>query len=217
MTFGKLIALNDKKLGPSPIADGPADSLSDAESVFLDRLRSGDSRAFDQLIERHSGEIYGLLLRILKDPEEASDVTQEVFLRAFKGIGKFRGDANVRTWLYRIAINQSRNRYRWWKIRKRDKTVSLDSGPAGTEMSYSEVIPAEDPGPEDEMLRKEQRKSLEKAIKELPKNFREAVVLCDVQGFTYEEIARILEINIGTVKSRISRGRRELRRLLSDI
>lgn len=217
MTFGKLIALNDEKLGASAIADGSDDVRSDAESVFLERLRAGDARAFEQLVDRHSGEIYGLLLRILKDPEEASDVTQEVFLRAFKGISRFRGDANVRTWLYRIAINQSRNRYRWWKIRKRDKTVSLDSGPSGSEMTYSELIPAEDSGPEDEVLRQEQRRSLEIAIRALPKNFREAVVLCDVQGFTYEEIAKILEINIGTVKSRISRGRRELRQLLTDI
>lgn len=217
MGFSKSIALDDKKIGGSAISEPVRSAQSEAEIAFVDKLRAGDPVAFEQLVNRYSPEIYGLLYRIMKDPEEARDITQETFLRAFRAISKFRGDASVKTWLYRIAINQSRNRYRWWQRRKKDKTVSLDESPAGIERPLSEVIAGDALTPEEDALRREQGAMLEAAIGELPEHFREAVVLCDVQGFAYEEIAEILEINIGTVKSRISRGRRELRSKLKDI
>ncbi|HUF04870.1 MAG TPA: sigma-70 family RNA polymerase sigma factor [Aridibacter sp.] len=209
--------MDDEKIGGSAIAKPSRSAQSEAEVAFVDKLRAGDAVAFEQLVNRYSPEIYGLLYRIMKDPEEARDITQETFLRAFRAISKFRGEASVKTWLYRIAINQSRNRYRWWQRRKKDKTVSLDDSPAGIERPLSEVIAGDELTPEEDALRREQGAMLETAIGELPEHFREAVVLCDVQGFAYEEIAEILEINIGTVKSRISRGRRELRSKLKDI
>lgn len=217
MSLIKSITLDDKKLGGTSLDRSAEHVRSEAEEAFLERLRDGDALAFDQLVTRYSGDIYGLLYRITRDPEEARDLTQETFLRAYRSISGFRGDASVKTWLYRIAINQSRNRFRWWKRRKKDKTVSLDSPIGGSDRNYSDTIPSAAPNPEDEALRREQGLRLQKAIAELPGHFREAIVLCDVQGFAYEEIASILEINIGTVKSRISRGRRELREKLRDI
>jgi len=219
MSFIKSIALDNKNLSGNNLDAAEGSARSAAEVAFVEKLRNGDQLAFDQLVNRYSGDIYGLLYRITRDPEEAKDITQETFLRAFKAIAGFRGEASVKTWLFRIAINQSRNRFRWWKRRKRDKTVSLESSvaPGEAQRPYGEVVAADTLTPEEDVLRREQAALLQQAISELPRHFREAVVLCDVQGFAYEEIASILEINIGTVKSRISRGRRELRNKLKDI
>lgn len=217
MGYSKSIALGDKELGGAAISGSGSGIRSEAEIEFVEKLKSGDQAAFEQMVNRYSGDIYGLLYRIMRDPEEAGDVTQETFIRAFKAISRFRGDASVKTWLFRIAINQSRNRYRWWKRRKREKTVSLDATVCATERPLSEVVPSDVPTPEDETLRNERAGILHDAIARLPEHFREAVVLCDIQGFAYEEIAEILNINLGTVKSRISRGREELRRKLKDV
>src|SRR5882724_10689489 len=105
----------------------PAESRPNVEAQFIERLRRGDATAFEILINERSGEIFGLLYRLTENSEEARDLTQETFLRAFQSIGHFRGDADLRTWIYRIAINQARNRWRWWRRRKRDATVSLDA------------------------------------------------------------------------------------------
>src|SRR5688572_28621495 len=97
------------------------------ETQFIERLKRGDAAAFEVLIAERSGEIYGLLYRLTENSEEARDLTQETFLRAFQSIGHFRGEADLRTWIYRIAINQARNRWRWWRRRRRDVTVSIDA------------------------------------------------------------------------------------------
>src|SRR6185295_7542632 len=162
-----------------------------------------------------SGEIYGLLYRLTENAEEARDLTQETFLRAFQSIANFRGDADLRTWIYRIAINQARNRWRWWRRRRRDTTVSLDApdGPYGQPLNATlRADRGEDP--EQQTLARERERALRSALKTLGTSYREAVVLRDIEGFSYEEIAVTLEISIGTVKSRLSRGREELRRKL---
>ena len=178
---------------------------------------AGDARSFDTLVDRYGGHVFGLLLRITNDPEEANDLTQDTFLKALKGIGKFRGESGIRTWLFRIAINQSRNRFRWWKRRKKHKTVSIDAPVGDTEMSFSDGLSDPAPNPEDDVLRKERHKRLLSAIDDLSETYKEAVVLCDIEGLSYEEISTVLEIGMGTVKSRIARGRRELRSKLADI
>src|SRR5262245_51566131 len=103
------------------------ESRSAIEAQFIERLKRGDASAFEVLVRERSGEIYGLLYRLTENVEEARDLTQETFLRAFQSIAHFRGDADLRTWIYRIAINQARNRWRWWKRRRRDSTFSIDS------------------------------------------------------------------------------------------
>src|ERR1700704_1910112 len=108
----------------------PVESRPAAETQFIERLKQGEAAAFELLVAERSGEIYGLLYRLTENAEEARDLTQETFLKAFQNVGHFRGDADLRTWIYRIAINQARNRWRWWRRRRRDMTVSLDA-PAG--------------------------------------------------------------------------------------
>ena len=191
--------------------------LERAEHQFLERLKRGDAAAFEQLVAERTGDIYGLLFRLTSDTEEARDLTQETFLRAFQAIHKFRGDADLKTWLYRIAINQARNRWRWWRRRRRDATVSLDATVGEREQTVAtrlEDTNASDP--EQETLAREREHQLRQALRGLRGAYREAVVLRDIEGLTYEEIAATLQINIGTVKSRLARGRLELRRKLES-
>jgi RNA polymerase sigma-70 factor (ECF subfamily) len=192
-----------------------AEVRSAVEDQFLERLRAGDVTAFERLVDEHTGEVYALLYRLTSDPEEAHDLTQETFLRAFQSISRFRGDANLKTWIYRIAVNQARNRWRWWRRRKRDVTVSLDATDERHEQPLTATLRNEDAvDPEQETLAKEREGQLRRALLGLRQSYREAVILRDVQGFSYEEVADTLQISLGTVKSRISRGRLELRRML---
>lgn len=219
MFFSKSITFDEKELGSVALAASPTSAGSSRiETEFIEKLKAGDPDAFDRLVTRYTSDIYALLLRITEDVKEAEDLTQETFLRALKSIKKFRGEANLKTWLIRIAINQSRNRFRWWKRRKREKTVSLDA-PVSREsqMPLSETFSTESKNPEENVLQQEQMEVLKKALQALPENFREAIILCDIEGFSYEEIANALDINLGTVKSRIARGREELRKKLEDI
>ena len=149
-----------------------------------------------------------------ENAEEAADLTQETFLSALKAIKTFRGESELKTWLFRIAVNHSRNRFRWWKRRKKDATVSLDAPIGDSDATVSEFIAGTEASAEDTVLRHERESAIRKALVELPEIYREAIVLCDIEGLSYEEIASALEINIGTVKSRIARGRDELRKRL---
>jgi RNA polymerase sigma-70 factor (ECF subfamily) len=151
-----------------------------------------------------------------EDTEEARDLTQETFLSALKAMKSFRGDAELKTWLFRIALNHSRNRFRWWKRRKRNETVSLDKPVGEGTATVSDTIADEGESPEQVVLRLERRDRLMTALATLPEIFRETIVLCDIEGLGYEETARSLNINLGTVKSRLARGRELLRKRLSD-
>ena len=217
MFFSKSIAIDDEELGNVALATGSSVAFSSTESEFIENLKAGDAAAFDTLANRYAREIYGLLYRLTQDAEEASDLTQETFLSALKAISKFRGEADLKTWLFRIAINESRNRFRWWKRRRRDATISLDVTIGESDTPLSETFSSDALNPEEKTLRGEREKLLRGALNDLSDIFREAVVLCDIEGFTYEEIAQTLEVNIGTVKSRIARGRDELRRKLEGI
>jgi RNA polymerase sigma-70 factor, ECF subfamily len=216
MIFGKSIAFDEEDMGRVAAAVGVPSAYSLADSDFVDRLRNGDAEAFDTLITRYSGDIYSLLYRMSEDSEEARDLTQETFLSALKAIKMFRGEAELKTWLFRIAINQFRNRFRWWKRRKRNETVSLDKPIGEGSATIADTIADEGESPEQAMVRTEQRHRLMKAVAALPEIFRETIVLCDIEGLGYEETARTLDINIGTVKSRLARGREQLRKRLSD-
>jgi RNA polymerase sigma-70 factor (ECF subfamily) len=185
-----------------------------AEAEFVERLKRGDAAAFEELVAERSGEIYGLLFRLTESSEEARDLTQETFLRAFQSIGRFRGEADLRTWIYRIAINQARNRWRWWRRRRRDSTVSLESTQGSTERTVASTLAETSNNPEQHTLARERELALRAALQKVGRAYRETVILRDIEGFTYEEIASALEINVGTVKSRLARGRQELRQKL---
>lgn len=193
----------------------PVDARPNAEALFIEKLRTGDADAFAKLVDERSGEIYGLLYRLTENSEEARDLTQETFLRAFQSIGSFRGEADLRTWIYRIAINQARNRWRWWRRRRRDSTVSLDATDDSGRQTLLATLKADSSrDPEQDTLAHEREEILRKALRGLKRVYRETVILRDIEGFAYEEIAVALDISVGTVKSRLARGRQELRRKL---
>jgi RNA polymerase sigma-70 factor, ECF subfamily len=217
MIFGKSIAFDQEGLGEAASAAYDKPVFDAAETDFIERLRNGEPDAFDNLITRYSGDIYAVLYRITESAEDAADLTQETFLSALRSIRSFRGESELKTWLTRIAINHSRNRFRWWKRRKKDATVSLDSPIGDTNVALGDSIAGESESAEETVLRREREAALRKALSEMPEHYREAIVLCDIEGYSYEEIAAALEINIGTVKSRIARGREELRKRLSDL
>ena len=215
MSYGEQIALRGHADIEGVAAAASVEVRSSGDQLFLERLRRGDAAAFEQLVAERSGEVYALLYRLTSEPEEARDLTQETFLRAFQAIGRFRGEADLKTWIYRIAINQARNRWRWWRRRRRDVTVSLDA-PVGEQEQplIAHLQNAETVNPEEAALAREREGQLREALNGLRRAYREAVILRDIEGFTYEEIAATLQISIGTVKSRLSRGRLELRRKL---
>jgi RNA polymerase sigma-70 factor (ECF subfamily) len=212
MFFSKSITFDQEELSDVTSVTPSISVNSSAEQEFIERLKSGEARAFDEFVIRYSGNVYSLLIRLTEDQEEARDLTQDTFLSAFKAIRNFRGDADLKTWLYRIAVNESRNRFRWWKRRNRSLTISLEA-----ENVFGKNEEAVDLGesPEEVALRRERQRALRQALSELPPNFREVIVLRDIEGLSYEEVAAALEANVGTIKSRIARGREELRKKLS--
>jgi RNA polymerase sigma-70 factor (ECF subfamily) len=219
VSFGEPIALRmeaELERAADVAASAEARFVPSAEEQFLERLRSGEASAFNRLVEERHGDIYALLYRLTEDPEEARDLTQETFLQAFRHLASFRGDADLRTWLYRIAVNQARNRWRWWKRRRRDRTVSLDAPVSDSIDAPLSAGLAGDEGldPERQALARERELALHAALKSLSRPYREVIVLRDIEGLSYEEVAATLDLNVGTVKSRLNRGRTELRRRL---
>jgi RNA polymerase sigma-70 factor (ECF subfamily) len=215
VSFGEPIALRGQEL--EQVAAAPsADARVAVEAQFIERLRSGEEAAFNRLVSERSSDVYALLYRLTEDAEEARDLTQETFLRIFQSIDRFRGDADLKTWIYRIAINQARNRWRWWRRRRREATISLDARSDRDEQPLSARLRDASVNPEQETLARERETRLRRALISLGRSHREVVVLRDVEGLSYEEIAATLEISIGTVKSRLSRGRQELRRKLGS-
>jgi RNA polymerase sigma-70 factor (ECF subfamily) len=202
-----------EQAAPGAVMD-PCEVRPRSEIEFIERLKRGEAAAFEQLVAERSGEIYGLLFRLTENSEEASDLTQETFLRAFQNIGRFRGEADLKTWIYRIAINQARNRWRWWRRRRRDATVSLDATQVQSGQTMLASLVAREKNPEQQTLAHERELALRAALQKVGRAYRETLILRDIEGFTYEEIAVTLGINVGTVKSRLARGRMELRRKL---
>jgi RNA polymerase sigma-70 factor (ECF subfamily) len=216
VSYGEPIALRGQVDLEQVASATRPDVRAQAEAQFIERLKRGDAAAFEILVNERSGEIYGLLYRLTENSEEARDLTQETFLRAFQNILHFRGESDLRTWIYRIAINQARNRWRWWKRRRRDVTFSIDAPDANGERPalIASLKAPNSSDPEQDALAHERERVLKKALSSLRRVYREAVVLRDIEGFAYEEIAATLDISVGTVKSRLARGRQELRRKL---
>ena len=216
MSYGEPIVLRGQLELEQVASATLTDLRPPVEAQFIERLKRGDAAAFETLVKERSGEIYGLLYRLTENREEARDLTQETFLRAFQSIVHFRGESDLRTWIYRIAINQARNRWRWWRRRRRDVTVSLDATDAngGRPTLVATLKSDTAQSPEQNALAHEREQALHKAVSSLRRVYREAVVLRDIEGLAYEEIATALDISVGTVKSRLARGRQELRRKL---
>jgi RNA polymerase sigma-70 factor (ECF subfamily) len=200
-------------LDRSPDAPLPHGVPAPDETHLVERARSGDLNAFNQLVDLHQRLVFNLCLRMLGSSAPAEDATQDAFIAAWRNIDAFRG-ASFRAWLMRIAANACTDELR---RRGRRPALSLDAPTAAGDTARGEPpdLPDRAPGPEDAALRVEQRRRIQAALLQLPDDQRLAVVLCDVQGFAYEEIAEAMRTSVGTVKSRIARGREKLRRLLA--
>jgi RNA polymerase sigma-70 factor, ECF subfamily len=209
--------------GPDTITGPERPALSDwasalswgiDETRLVTELQAGSETAFDWLVTHYHGPVYNLILSMLGDVADAADGTQEVFLKAFRGIRSFRQGSSLKTWLYRIAIREALNHKRWFK-RHLQKNVSIDAEPeeghAAIEIEDLAATPFE------QFAAHEIQAAVQTALQEIPEVFRSAVILRDLEGLSYEEIAEVLECSAGTVKSRILRGRRALKELLEPL
>ncbi|MFQ5739505.1 MAG: RNA polymerase sigma factor [Acidobacteriota bacterium] len=186
----------------------------DPPELLVSRLQEGDGHAFSEVFRLYKNLVYTLSLKLLADKSEAMDVTQEVFLTLFRKIHKFRGECSLKTWLYRVTLNQTANRNRWWRRRYRDRICTLGLGGKG---EGGTPDPASgQPLPDRSLFAHEIRSALQQGLEELPFSQKAAVVLRDVRGLSYEEIAEVTGVRSGTVKSRIARGRERLRKILRE-
>ena len=193
--------------------DRTAETLDVADLQLIESLRDGCEPAYEELLTRFQQPVYALALRLLDDQGEACDVVQEVFLKVFRNVGNFRGQSTLKTWIYRITVNEAHNARRWF-FRHRRAEVELDNNPDDGR-NWKEAIPDRSRSPFDVAFDRERQGMIEAALERINPIFREAVVLRDISDLAYEEIAEILGISLGTVKSRILRGREALREELA--
>jgi RNA polymerase sigma-70 factor, ECF subfamily len=203
------VATSILDLNPERAAEG---AIETDDFRLIESLREGSERAYEDLLTRFQQPVYTLALRLLNDPAEACDVVQEVFLKVFRNIGSFRGQSTLKTWIYRITVNEAHNARRWFFRHKR-REVELDTD-AEESRSWKEIIPDHGRSPFEEAYDQEQHAMIEAALAKINPIFREAVVLRDIADLSYDEIAEVLNVSLGTVKSRILRGREALREQL---
>jgi RNA polymerase sigma-70 factor, ECF subfamily len=192
-------------------------TLQPEEAALVAELRAGSEDAFAWLIARFHQPIYSLLARTVHDRADAADLTQEVFVKVFRGIGNFHGQSSLRTWIYRIALHEASNQRRWW-MRHRQQEVPIEQeltgGESGTPVLLKEMLADPGESPFEMAAHEETRARVEAALKKVPEPFRSTLILRDIEGFVYEEVAEIQGVNLGTVKSRLVRGRACLKSLL---
>jgi RNA polymerase sigma-70 factor (ECF subfamily) len=192
------------------------------DAALVAALKAGSEEAFGMLIAQYSQPLYSLIARSLQDPADAADITQEVFIKVFRSIRSFHGDASLRTWLYRIALREASNGRRWWSRHKRQEITidtplnSSESEEGDEAMCLSGMLMDAAASPYDHAAQAEMKARVEDALRQLPEAFRTVVVLREMEGFCYEEIAEILDVPAGTVKSRLTRGRAALKQILVD-
>jgi RNA polymerase sigma-70 factor, ECF subfamily len=184
---------------------------SQDEAELVTELQGGSDAAFDWLVTHYTGSVYGLVAGIVSESSDAADITQDVFLKVFRGIRGFRRGSSLKTWLYRIAVREALNHRRWlWRHHRQQ--ASIDAEPA--EGHAAMEIEDESGTPFDQAASHEVQEAVQQALRSVPELFRAAVILRDLEGMSYEEVAEVLEVSVGTVKSRILRGRRLLRQIL---
>ncbi|PYR89472.1 MAG: RNA polymerase subunit sigma-24 [Acidobacteria bacterium] len=191
--------------------DRPAE-LTAQEALFVSRLKANEDAAYDELVRTYSGPIYHVAYRMTGDAAEASDAVQDIFLKIFRNIGGFKGEAALKTWIFKIAFSEILNRLRWWKRRHRYATLSLDESPDGN--APGDGVADAGPTPEEVLQAKERENAIQQALRRLSHEHRSIIVLRDIEGFSYTEIADVLGISMGTVKSRLARARADLKKSL---
>jgi RNA polymerase sigma-70 factor, ECF subfamily len=193
-------------------------ALQSDEAALVAELRAGSEEAFAWLISRYHQPIYSLLARTVQNRADAADLTQEVFVKVFRGVSNFHGESSLRTWIYRIALREASNQRRWWMRHKQqevpiEQEVYESDCSAPIRLKEMLVDPAE--SPYDNALHAETRARVEAALAEVPEPYRTTLILRDIEGFVYEEVAEIQGVNLGTVKSRLVRGRACLKTILT--
>jgi len=184
------------------------------DASIVAELKAGSEDAYTRLIGQYHQTIYNLVYRILDDPTDAPDTTQEVFIKVFRGMANFNCESSLKTWMYRIAIHEASNRRRWF-FRHKVQEFSIEPEPGESQAaSVRDALVDRSASPYDHVIRKQMRARVEECLKELPEHYRTAVVLRDIEDLSYEEIAEMTETSLGTVKSRLVRGREALRKRL---
>jgi len=188
------------------------------EAAIVAELKAGSEAAYAWLIGEFQRPVYGLVYRMVSDPADAADTTQEVFLKVFRGMKHFHGGSSLKTWIYRIALHEAANRRRWW-FRHKARETSIEPLESRGEMAQESAVqraltdPAESPF--DSVAHHEVQHRVEEELRKLPEPYRTTLILRDLEEMSYEEIAEVLEISLGTVKSRLTRGREALRQRLT--
>jgi RNA polymerase sigma-70 factor (ECF subfamily) len=188
------------------------------EAAIVAELKAGSEAAYAWLIGEFQQPVYGLVYRVVNDPADAADTTQDVFLKVFRGMKHFHGESSLKTWIYRIALHEAANRRRWW-FRHKAKETSIEppehdgSGMAESAVQMALTDPAESPF--DNVAHHEVTARVEQELRKVPEPYRTTLILRDLEEMSYEEIAEVLEISLGTVKSRLTRGREALRQRLA--
>jgi len=194
-------------------------SLRSEEAALIAELQAGSEEAFAWLIARYHQPIYSLLARMVHDRADAADLTQEVFVKVFRGVVGFHGESSLRTWIYRIALHEASNQRRWWMRHKQQEIPieqEMTESCSGAPIKLKDMLvdPAE--SPYEMAMHAENRVRVEAALGQVPEPFRTTLILRDIEGFVYEEVAEIQGVNLGTVKSRLVRGRALLRAILME-
>ena len=193
-------------------ASGPGAAVLDSDAALMARVQAGDLDAFEPLVRRYERRLFGYFVNLVEDPATAADLAQETFVRVYRAAAKYQESGKFESWLFRIAANLVRSRKR--RPDQRKPHLSLDEVPAG---AHELAVRGGESGPEEATWRAEVRDALQQALPRLPFVFREAVLLRDVEGRSYREIAELLGVEEGTVKSRAHRGRKHLRELLAPM
>lgn len=199
------MSTQDTTVGFSAAAASPAWG----EQRLAQELRAGSVEAFNYLISIYHQPLYRFISRYMGSSDETADILQESFLKVFRAAAHFEGKSSLKTWLYQIALHEASNHRRWWKRHKRQET-SLDASDA-TGMDWAQRLPDGHESPLSLALRQEQRTQLQAALRQVPEPFHSVLVLREVEGFSYDEIAEVLQVRLGTIKSRLLRGREMLR------
>jgi len=190
------------------------------EAAVVAELKAGSEDAYASLIAQYHQPVYSLVARILTNADDAPDVTQDVFIKVFRNIGGFHGQSSLRTWIYRIALHEAYNQRRWWfRHKAQEVTIEVQASEAedaGSRLCWKDALADERQSPFESAAKSEMRTVVESALRQVPEPFRTVVVLRDLEGLAYEEIAEVLHLRVGTVKSRLMRGRTALRQYLAE-
>jgi RNA polymerase sigma-70 factor (ECF subfamily) len=192
-------------------------TLQTEETALVGELRAGSEEAFSWLIARYHQPIYSLLARTVPDRADAADLTQEVFIKVFRGVGGFHGESSLRTWIYRIALREASNQRRWWARHKQNEVgieQEISESESGVPVRLKDLLVDPGESPFDAAVQAETRERVERALGEVPEPYRTTLILRDIEGFVYEEVAEMQGVNLGTVKSRLVRGRACLKAIL---